>query len=115
MDDAAEPAAEPSENAGEAEGSLCFDFERGWLETHTLRELLEFAVGEFDSNMVLRAGANISANCVQHVDVMTASRRKRRQPQDKYDISRMLEKEAWKVMHDVPTDNFTFDMELQGG
>eukprot|EP00873_Tetraselmis_striata_P029662 jgi/Tetstr1/449926/TSEL_036980.t1 len=84
--------------------SMMIDFERGWLETHTLRDLLEFAVGEVDNKLVLRADAKISANCVQHVDVMTASGGKRRQPQDKY-ISRRLEKKVWEaVMLDVPTD-----------
>eukprot|EP00873_Tetraselmis_striata_P021895 jgi/Tetstr1/442159/TSEL_030311.t1 len=93
------------------------DFERGWLETHALRELLEFAVGDFDSKLVLRADADISANCEQRVDVGNRlwnleapdSRESRHQR------GRRLEKKVWKVMEDVPTEMFTFRVELQEG
>eukprot|EP00873_Tetraselmis_striata_P011111 jgi/Tetstr1/431375/TSEL_021066.t1 len=89
-----------------------FDFNRQWLEAHTFRELiLEHAVADFDSQLDMRADAGIFASCVQHIDVTTASRGRRRQPQDKYDITRRLQKKIWKVMHDMPTDKYSFDVE----
>eukprot|EP00873_Tetraselmis_striata_P006512 jgi/Tetstr1/426776/TSEL_016992.t1 len=88
---------------GRLRGKSVFDFNRHWPETHTLNELLEHAVAEFDSDLIMRADASIFASCVQHIDVTTASGGRRRQPQDKYDITRMLHKKIWKVVHDVPT------------
>jgi len=39
-------------------GKSVFDFNRQWLETHTLRELmLEHAVADFDSKLVMKAHA----------------------------------------------------------
>jgi len=96
---------------GSTLGKIVFDFSRQWLETHTLRKLLEHVVVGFDSQLVLRADAGVSASCVQHIDVTTASRGRRRQPQDKCDITRRLQKKIWKVMHDIPTDKFSFDVE----
>eukprot|EP00873_Tetraselmis_striata_P007896 jgi/Tetstr1/428160/TSEL_018211.t1 len=36
---------------GRLMGKSVFDFDRQWRETHTLRELLEHAVGEFDNQL----------------------------------------------------------------
>eukprot|EP00873_Tetraselmis_striata_P021654 jgi/Tetstr1/441918/TSEL_030125.t1 len=44
---------------GRLMGKSVLDFNRQWLETHTLHELLEHAVAGFESRLVPRADANI--------------------------------------------------------
>eukprot|EP00873_Tetraselmis_striata_P014840 jgi/Tetstr1/435104/TSEL_024072.t1 len=46
--------------------SSVFGFNRQWLETHTLRELLEHAVADFDNQLIMRADANISIMRATH-------------------------------------------------